>query len=158
VLDDEKAEVSEKNAAVVSAIEKNQLRMVQERESHDELRKGEVKESEEYIAELEEKNGELGAPALDIKCGLGKQYDVEYELFCQEGMVYASSPQQLTKIVQAALNFLERTARQARAREEHEADGCAATAASAVRCCDHGSDHGGDRGCSCGRGAVHYYG
>jgi hypothetical protein len=55
VLDDEKAKVSEKNAAMVGAMEKNQLHMVLERESYEELRKKEVTESEEYIAELEEK-------------------------------------------------------------------------------------------------------
>ena len=108
VLETEKGKLTEANRALGDAMETNRVNMVGERESYEELRKEEIKKSEEYIALLEEKNDELGAP-LDIKCGRGEQYDVEYELFCQETMMYASTPQQLTKIVQATLNFLERT-------------------------------------------------
>jgi hypothetical protein len=110
VLADEKSKITEANRTLGDAMEKSRGDMLREKQSYEDLRKAEVGKSEEYIGELAARIEELAAP-LDIRCGRGMQYDIEYELFCQESMMYASSPQQMTKIVQATLDFLERIGR-----------------------------------------------
>jgi hypothetical protein len=99
---------ADKNKALGAAMETNRENMDREQASYEHLRMEESLESEEYIGGLEGEIEDLKAP-LDINCGRGKQYELEYELFCQEGMMYASSPQQLTKIVQATFDYLQRT-------------------------------------------------